>query len=99
MQGVGRILLDNMTPERITACVLAIRAIERDLVAPADPSRYIAGSWRAGDGAIQIEVSGGIRLENVREYALPGVDLLAVGAITHSAPAIDLTMDLETGAE
>ena len=42
----------------------------------------------------RLESSGGLRLENAREYAASGVDYLAVGALTHSAPALDLGMDL-----
>ncbi|AXB44106.1 carboxylating nicotinate-nucleotide diphosphorylase [Amycolatopsis albispora] len=42
----------------------------------------------------RLESSGGLRLENAREYAESGVDYLAVGALTHSAPALDLGMDL-----
>jgi nicotinate-nucleotide pyrophosphorylase (carboxylating) len=41
---------------------------------------------------IPIEVSGGIRLENVRAYAETGVDFISVGALTHSAPAADLSV-------
>jgi nicotinate-nucleotide pyrophosphorylase (carboxylating) len=41
-----------------------------------------------------VEVSGGIRLDNVREYAECGVDLISVGAITHSAIAVDINMKL-----
>jgi len=40
----------------------------------------------------EIEVSGGIRLDNVREFALPGVKYISVGALTHSAPALDLSL-------
>jgi nicotinate-nucleotide pyrophosphorylase (carboxylating) len=43
---------------------------------------------------IPIEASGGITLENVRKYALSGVDYISVGALTHSAPAIDLSMKI-----
>lgn len=43
-------------------------------------------------GAAVIEVSGGVRFENVRDYALPGVDVISVGALTHSAPAADLSL-------
>jgi nicotinate-nucleotide pyrophosphorylase (carboxylating) len=39
-----------------------------------------------------IEVSGGVSLDNVRELAECGVDLISVGAITHSAPAVDISM-------
>jgi nicotinate-nucleotide pyrophosphorylase (carboxylating) len=41
---------------------------------------------------IPIEVSGGIRLENVRAYAETGADYISVGALTHSAQAVDLSM-------
>jgi nicotinate-nucleotide pyrophosphorylase (carboxylating) len=41
---------------------------------------------------IPLEVSGGIKLDNVRSYAETGVDFISVGAITHSAPAVDLSM-------
>ena len=45
-------------------------------------------------GRAQIEVSGGIRLETIRDYALPGVDVISVGALTHSPRAADLSMAL-----
>jgi nicotinate-nucleotide pyrophosphorylase (carboxylating) len=41
---------------------------------------------------IPIEVSGGINLESIRKYAIPGVNYISVGAITHSATAVDLSM-------
>jgi nicotinate-nucleotide pyrophosphorylase (carboxylating) len=46
-------------------------------------------------GQTQLEASGGITLETVRSVAETGVERIAVGAITHSAPALDLGMDLE----
>jgi nicotinate-nucleotide pyrophosphorylase (carboxylating) len=39
-----------------------------------------------------LEVSGGINLENVRAYAETGVNFISVGALTHSAKAMDLSM-------
>ncbi len=48
-------------------------------------------------GRAIIEASGGITLENVRQVAGAGVDLISVGAITHSAKALDLSLELETG--
>ncbi len=45
-------------------------------------------------GAAVIEVSGGIRLETVRNFALPGVDVISVGALTHSAAAVDLSLTI-----
>jgi len=46
-------------------------------------------------GRTVIEASGGVTLENVRAIAGTGVDVISVGAITHSAPALDLSLELE----
>jgi nicotinate-nucleotide pyrophosphorylase (carboxylating) len=45
--------------------------------------------------AVKLEASGGITLENAAEIAATGVDLISVGALTHSAPALDLSMLVE----
>jgi nicotinate-nucleotide pyrophosphorylase (carboxylating) len=45
-------------------------------------------------GKIKLEASGGISLESAREYAESGVDFLAIGALTHSAPVFDIGLDL-----
>jgi nicotinate-nucleotide pyrophosphorylase (carboxylating) len=45
-------------------------------------------------GAAVVEVSGGVRYETLRDYALPGVDVISVGALTHSAPAADLSLTI-----
>lgn len=47
-------------------------------------------------GRAVTEASGGITLTTVREVALAGVDLISVGALTHSAPALDVGLDFET---
>ena len=44
------------------------------------------------DKAATIEISGGITLETITDYALPGVDVISIGALTHSAPAADFSM-------
>jgi nicotinate-nucleotide pyrophosphorylase (carboxylating) len=41
-----------------------------------------------------VEASGGVTLETVRPVAETGVDAIAVGALTHSAPALDLGLDV-----
>ena len=46
-------------------------------------------------GHARVEASGGVTLETARKIAETGVDLVSVGALTHSAPAADLSMDLE----
>jgi nicotinate-nucleotide pyrophosphorylase (carboxylating) len=44
---------------------------------------------------IRTEASGGITLGNVREFAEAGVDWISIGALTHSAPAMDLSFEIE----
>jgi nicotinate-nucleotide pyrophosphorylase (carboxylating) len=43
-------------------------------------------------GRAELEASGGVTLETVREVASTGVDFVSVGALTHSAPALDLSL-------
>jgi nicotinate-nucleotide pyrophosphorylase (carboxylating) len=51
---------------------------------------------RAGKkGKIELEASGGVTLETVRSIAVTGVDRISVGALTHSAPALDISMEIE----
>jgi nicotinate-nucleotide pyrophosphorylase (carboxylating) len=45
-------------------------------------------------GATKLEASGGITIENARAYAEAGVDYIAVGALTHSAPNFDIGLDM-----
>ena len=45
-------------------------------------------------GAAVVEVSGGVRYETLRDYALPGVDVISIGALTHSATAVDLSLTI-----
>jgi nicotinate-nucleotide pyrophosphorylase (carboxylating) len=47
-----------------------------------------------GAGRMQFEASGGVTLENVRAIAATGVDFISVGALTHSAPAVDLSLEI-----
>lgn len=49
---------------------------------------------RSGYPLVQLEASGGLTVDRAREVAETGVDYLAVGALTHSAPAVDLGLDL-----
>jgi nicotinate-nucleotide pyrophosphorylase (carboxylating) len=70
--GAPRILLDNMTVERLRAAVQRVA------------------------GRAELEASGGVTLETLREIAGTGVDLISVGALTHSAPALDLSLNLKS---
>ena len=76
--GADLVLLDNMTPAQVAACAEVVAA------APA------AGR----SGRCLVEVSGGVTLETVAEYAAAGADLISVGAITHSAPVLDIGLDV-----
>jgi nicotinate-nucleotide pyrophosphorylase (carboxylating) len=69
--GAEALLLDNMSPDQVRACVERARQHNR---------------------RIPLEASGGITLENVRAYAETGVDYISVGALTHSAPAVDMSL-------
>ena len=46
-------------------------------------------------GRFKLEASGGISLENALAYAQSGVDYLAIGALTHSAPVLDIGLDMK----
>ena len=46
-------------------------------------------------GRFKLEASGGISLENALAYAQSGVDYLAIGALTHSAPVLDIALDMK----
>jgi nicotinate-nucleotide pyrophosphorylase (carboxylating) len=48
-------------------------------------------------GRVTLEASGGVNLETVRDIAETGVDVISVGALTHSAPALDLGLDALAG--
>ncbi len=47
------------------------------------------------DRKVPLEASGGINLSNVRAYAEAGVDFISIGALTHSVPAVDMSMRLQ----
>jgi len=60
------------------------------------PINEIKEAVRIVKGRVLLEVSGNVSLENVREIAETGVELISVGAITHSAPASDISMKIIT---
>ena len=91
--GSDCVLLDNMTPGQVRTCVALVPGLVKDKTSgtedrPADRSPR----------RVLVEVSGGVTMANVREYALAGPDYIAVGALTHSAPAVDITFLLESGS-
>ncbi len=82
--GVDVVLLDNFTPDLCREAV-AVRA----RMFAADP-----GAWPKGPP--RLEASGGITLANIGAYAATGVERVSVGALTHSAPALDLSMTVRS---
>jgi nicotinate-nucleotide pyrophosphorylase (carboxylating) len=66
-------------------------AILLDNMAPEDARKAVERCAHHGR-RIPLECSGGINLENVRAYAETGVDFISVGALTHSARAVDMSM-------
>jgi nicotinate-nucleotide pyrophosphorylase (carboxylating) len=75
------ILLDNMRPAQVRQVVEQVRLAE--------------GARREPARKIRIEASGGITLANVTQFAETGVEWISVGALTHSAPAVDLSFEIE----
>jgi len=59
---------------------------------PLETVRKAVALIRASMPRVEIEATGGINLDNVRGIAETGVDLISIGALTHSAPALDLSM-------
>ena len=49
------------------------------------------------NGLVKLEASGGIAITNAKAYAATGVDYLAIGSLTHSAPALDIGLDFRKG--
>ena len=65
-----------------------------DNMTPAQLQEAVSAARGGGNGP-ELEASGGVTLENVAEIAASGVDYVSIGALTHSAPALDLSMTLE----
>jgi nicotinate-nucleotide pyrophosphorylase (carboxylating) len=72
---------------------IEIEGIDVILLDNMDPSE-MREAVAAGKGKVKFEASGGINLKNVRRIAATGVDYISVGALTHSARAIDLSLEL-----
>ena len=47
------------------------------------------------DGRAKVEISGGVTLDRIGELATTGADYVSVGALTHSAPALDIALDYQ----
>ena len=69
-------------------------ALLLDNMIPARVAHAIALAHAKAPGPILIEVSGGVTLESIGDYAAAGPDRISVGALTHSATVLDLGLDL-----
>ncbi|MTG87524.1 carboxylating nicotinate-nucleotide diphosphorylase [Cellulosimicrobium sp. BIT-GX5] len=77
--GADFLLLDNMPTPVLAETVAAVRVLEGTDGVPAK---------------VELEATGNLTLDRAREVAGTGVDYLSVGALTHSAPILDLALDL-----
>ena len=75
------------------ALELGVERILLDNMSPADVTRAVELVARRS----QLEVSGGVTLANVRAYAETGVDAISIGALTHSAASLDVSLEVERG--
>ncbi|MBD3178904.1 MAG: carboxylating nicotinate-nucleotide diphosphorylase [Candidatus Latescibacteria bacterium] len=66
-----------------------------DNFSPEMVSGAVSVIGKLGENRPEIEVSGGITLENIHRYAIEGVDYISVGSLTASAPAFDLSMTVK----
>lgn len=81
----------NTIQEALDAVEAGVDIIMLDNMSP-DEMRYIVGLV---SGRVKIEASGGITLANVRAVAETGINLISVGALTHSSKALDISLELE----
>jgi nicotinate-nucleotide pyrophosphorylase (carboxylating) len=86
---LARIEVEAKTLVEVRQAVVAgADAILLDNMAP----HRVAAAVKVIGGRALVEVSGGVRLETLLDYAIPGVDVISIGALTHSAPAANLSL-------
>lgn len=73
------------------ACRAGAEVILLDNMSPAQ----VVEAVKLIAGRAVVEISGGVKLATIRDYALPGVNVISIGALTHSAAAADLSLDLQ----
>ena len=81
--------------DRLAQVREAIRAGADILLLDNMSPKQVARCFGEIDGRALVEVSGGLTLDTVRAYAEAGAGMLSVGALTHSAPAIDIGLDMK----
>ncbi len=81
-------------PELQTALEMGSESVMLDNFSPADVTNALEVTSKA-NRRIWVEVSGGIGFDNILEYAQEGVDVISIGALTHSVRALDYTLLFE----
>jgi nicotinate-nucleotide pyrophosphorylase (carboxylating) len=81
---------DNLDQVRALLEVEGVEVILLDNMRATEMREAVA----IGKGKVKFEASGGVNLRNVRQIAATGVDFVSIGALTHSAPAIDFSLEL-----
>jgi nicotinate-nucleotide pyrophosphorylase (carboxylating) len=90
-----RVTVEARTPaEALAAAASGADVVLLDNMTPAELSALAPRLRAAAPGPLELEASGGITLANVALYAASGVDRVSVGALTHTAPALDLSLKL-----
>ena len=82
---------DRLEQVRTFLEIDGIDVILLDNMNPAEMREAVALGKKKG---VKFEASGGVTLKNIRQIAATGVDYVSVGALTHSAPAVDLSLEL-----
>jgi nicotinate-nucleotide pyrophosphorylase (carboxylating) len=87
--------------KKIEVEVTSLEELDQAVKAGADvvlldnmPVEQVREAVAKAGGRVQLEVSGGIQLDNIRDYAQTGVEFISVGALTHSARAVDISLEL-----
>jgi nicotinate-nucleotide pyrophosphorylase (carboxylating) len=97
--GSLRVQVEVRSPEELEEALGAgAESVLLDNMTPEEVRRSVERIRREGGRRIPVEASGGIVLENVRAYAEAGVDFISAGALTHSAPAADISMRITADA-
>jgi nicotinate-nucleotide pyrophosphorylase (carboxylating) len=84
--------IEAQTLEEVDAALAAgVECILVDNMATADIREAVARA----EGRAKIEISGGVTLDRIAELSTTGADYVSIGALTHSAPAIDISFEIE----
>lgn len=81
---------DNLDQVRALLEVAGVEVILLDNMRGTEMREAVA----IGRGKVKFEASGGVNLRNVRQIAATGVDFVSIGALTHSAPAVDFSLEV-----